>query len=100
MWNQVSNEIRKALPDFHRKIAEKLEEDPKSFYANARENKVRVGIGSLKGKDKMVENSLEMAGVINAYFWCVFTRNIPRGNIEPMKDDLGQKKNVVSGYMQ
>jgi ribonucleases P/MRP protein subunit RPP40 len=91
--NEVCNEIRKAKADFEGKIAERIKEDPKSFYAYAREkSKVRVGIGPLKWKDKMVENSLEMARVLNEYFGSVFTRedtiNIPLGNFESLKHEL------------
>ena len=86
----MCNEIRKAKADFERKIAEKIKEDPKSFYAYAREkSKVRVRIGPLKWKDKIVENSLEMARVLNEYFSSVFTkgnsRNIPLGNNDPWR---------------
>ena len=34
--NDVCNEIRRAKADFEQKIAERIKEDPKSFYAYAR----------------------------------------------------------------
>ena len=85
--NDVCNEIRRAKADFEQKIAERIKEDPKLFYAYARsKSKVRVEIGPLKWKDKMVERSVDMAKVLNEYFGCVFTKedtsNIPANAIE------------------
>ena len=53
---------------------------------------MRVGNGPLKWKDKIVENSLEMARVLNEYFSSVFTeensRNIPLCNNDPLEQEL------------
>jgi hypothetical protein len=60
--NGVCNEIRRAKADFEQKIAERIKEDPKSFYAHSyvrSKSKVRVEIGPLKWKDKMVKRSVD-----------------------------------------
>jgi hypothetical protein len=91
--NKVCSEIREAKLYFELKLSEQIKEDPKSFYAYARsKSKIRDGIGPLRWKDKMVEDSLEMARVFNEYFGSVFTRedssNIPEVNTEAQNEVL------------
>jgi len=81
--NKVNSEIRIAKREYETSLADKIKEDPKSFYAYVRsKSKVKVKIGPITDKfGHVVSDSNEMANIFNEYFSSVFTdenlANIP-----------------------
>ena len=80
--NLVNREIREAKKYHELELANKIKEDPKSFYAYIRSkasNKVRVG--PLWSEGRVVADDRDMAEILNNYFSSVFTRedlvNVP-----------------------
>lgn len=79
----ITADIRKAKIDFESKIADKIKEDPKSFYAYVRsKSKTKTTIGPLLNADgNIVMDNKGMVSILNDYFSSVFTKedleNIP-----------------------
>ena len=75
--NLVNKEIREAKNNYELELANRIKEDPKSFYACIRSkssNKVRVG--PLLNEDKLVSKDRDMAEILHKYFSSVFTKRI------------------------
>jgi hypothetical protein len=81
--NSVIKEIRDAKRVQEFKLAQKIREDPKSFYSYVRsKTKVKVKVGPLMKDGKMISDTEGMSKVLNEYFGTVFTkedmRNMPK----------------------
>src|SRR6202142_4093907 len=82
--NKVNSEIRVAKREYETRLADKIKEDPKSFYAYVRSrSKVKVKIGPIKDNlGQVVSEDSEMVNIFNEYFSSVFTKedliNIPK----------------------
>jgi len=66
-------------------LAEKIKDDPKSFYAYVRsKTSVKVKVGPLMKEGKLISDSEGMSKVLNEYFSTVFTAedmgNMPKGS--------------------
>jgi ribonuclease P/MRP protein subunit RPP40 len=91
--NSIIKEIRDAKKEQEFKLAEKIKEDPKSFYAYVRsKTSVKVKVGPLMEEGKLVSDSEGMSRVLNHYFSAVFTIedrcNMPKGSGQGVIDGL------------
>ena len=81
--NRVKTEVRKAVRDFERQIANEAKANPKAFYKYARSKmKIRATVADLERPDgTMTETNVDKAELLNSYFMSVFTQesleNIP-----------------------
>jgi len=72
--NSIVQEIRDAKRDQEFKLAMRIKEDPKSFYAYVRsKTTVKVKVGPLMKEGKLISDSEGMSEVLNEYFSTVFT---------------------------
>ena len=81
--NRVKTEVRKAVRDFERQIANEAKANPKAFYKYARSKmKTCSTVADIKRPDgTMTETDVDKAEILNSYFTSVFTQesleNIP-----------------------
>jgi len=75
---KTKRELRKAKLRFEQKLAEKIKGDTKSFFAYVMgKTKARVLTGPLEDSNKnVIDDSKDMAEVVNEYFATVFTNEI------------------------
>lgn len=73
--NKVNLEVRKAKKDFELKLATRIKEDPKSFYAYVKSKSVtKAKVGPLVDvHGTVVADSVGMGRLLNNYFSSVFT---------------------------
>ena len=78
MRNKITSNIRIAKSNHESQIADKIIEDPKSFYSNAglhTKSKTKSKIGPLNGENEItVCDNRGMCNIPNNYFSSVFTR--------------------------
>ena len=72
---EIKKLIRKAKRKLERSLAKKAKKDPKKFYSYIKsKTSNRVSVGPLVGEDGLVSGNKEMAGMLNAQYTSVFTR--------------------------
>jgi ribosomal protein S20 len=74
--NQAKWEMKKAMKEFERKIAQEAKANPKAFFKYAQSKlKTRVSVSDLKKPDgSLTSNSFEKADTLNSFFSSVFTQ--------------------------
>ena len=74
--NQAKWEMKKAMKEFERKIAQEAKANPKAFFKYAQSKlKTRVSVSDLKKPDgSLTSNSFEKAETLNSFFSNVFTQ--------------------------
>jgi hypothetical protein len=74
--NQVKWEIKKAMKEFEKKIAQEAKSNPKAFYKYAQSKlKTRVTVSDLKQPDgSLTTSDFEKAETLNSFFSSVFTQ--------------------------
>ncbi len=82
LCNQVKWEVRKAVKQFERRIAQDSKKNPKGFYTYVKsKTRVRAGIPELYYDDKVATDDHDKAEALNQFYTSVFTQeddNIPR----------------------
>ena len=74
-YQEIKKLIRKAKRKLERNLAKKAKKDPKKFYSYLKgKTSNRVSVGPLVGEDGLVTGNKEMAGILNAQYTEVFTR--------------------------
>ena len=78
-YQEVQKELKKAIRKAKRKLekdlAKKAKKNPKKFFSYMRTKTAnRVSVGPLLGEGGLVSDSKEMAGILNAQYTGVFTR--------------------------
>jgi hypothetical protein len=72
---ELKKQIRKAKRKLEKDLAKKAKKNPKKFYAYMKsKTSNRVSVGPLVGEGGMVTDNKEMAGILNAQYTAVFTR--------------------------
>ncbi len=73
--NQITNDIRKAKRKFEMNLADRIKEDPKTFYSYVRSKRIsKESIGPLVNESgNITEDNHEMGRILNKYFASVFT---------------------------
>ena len=72
---EIKKMIRKAKRNLERSLARQAKKDPKRFFSYLkRKTSNRVSVGPLVGEDGLVTGNKEMAGILNAQYTGVFTR--------------------------
>jgi len=81
------NVNKKAKLDFEKKIASRIKSDCKSFYSYINsKRKTSVRIGPIKDDDVLINESEDMARLLNSYFSSVFTVESETEIDEPMSN--------------
>ena len=73
--NQITNDIRKAKRKFEMNLADRIKEDPKTFYSYVRSKRIsKESIGPLVNESgNITADNHEMGRILNKYFASVFT---------------------------
>ena len=104
---EIKKLIRKAKRKLERNLAKKAKKDPKKFYSYLKsKTSNKVSVGPLVGEDGLVTGNKEMAGILNAQYTRVFTRedtthlpepehlfggDMPLTEVEFRKEDVEKK---------
>ena len=101
---ELKKQIRKAKRKLEKDLAKKAKKNPKKFYAYMKsKTSNRVSVGPLVGEGGMVTDNKEMAGILNAQYTGVFTReetgDLPEAEIlytgdEPLTDIRFEREEV------
>ena len=92
--NRVTSAIRRAKEKFEHTLAEKIKEDPKSFYGYVRtQSKTKVKVGPLENRQgSIVGDNKGMSVILSEYFSTVFTdENLDRLPIPSERGKEGKK---------